>query len=87
MSRQVIRVDYCLATCNCITLVLINDGDASDGEDIDEWYWGSVSENDLDDDQYWTTSDSDELVTVAYLADSLTTPVNYVVMIVIIILH
>ena len=45
-------------------LSVINHGDASDGGDIDEWDWRSMSE---DDDQgngeYCTTSDDDELVT------------------------
>ena len=69
---------------------LRNDDDGSDGEDRNEWLWdwGSVSDNDdLHDDQYRTTSDNDSLVTVTYPADSLTTPVNYIVVIVIIIVQ
>ena len=39
-------------------------GDASDREDIDEWDWRSMLEDDdQDDDEYCTTLDNDELVT------------------------
>ena len=43
------------------TLSLINNVNA--GEDIDEWDWRSISENDYQDDEYCTTSVNDELVT------------------------
>ena len=42
-------------------LSVVNHGDASDGGDIDEWDWRSVSEN--DDQEYYTTSDDDKLMT------------------------
>ena len=46
-------------------LSLINHGDASDREDIDEWDWKSMLEDDdQDDDEYCNTSDNDELVTL-----------------------
>ena len=37
--------------------------DASASEDIDEWDWRSMSEDNDQDDKYCTTSDDDELVT------------------------
>ena len=45
-------------------LSLINHGDASDSEDIDEWDWRSMSEKDnQDDNEYCITSDDDVLLT------------------------
>ena len=44
-------------------LSLINHGDASDSEDIDEWDWISMSEkDDQDDNEYCITSDDDDLL-------------------------
>ena len=58
-------------------LSLIDHGDASDSEDLDEWDWRSMSE---DDDQ-----DNDKYCTVQMI----TTPVNYIIVIIvnIIVLH